>query len=94
MDLQTATVESFTPFLGTTFATESGELTLVTAQALPTRAHAPGVREPFRLHFTGAPPLLPQGIHPLTHPSLEELEIFLVPIAADANHITYEAIFN
>jgi hypothetical protein len=98
MDLRTVTVEAFAPLVGTAFSTVDGaELNLIEAKVLPQPPHIPGGRPPFRLGFTGAPPLLPQGIYSLTHAAstLETpLDIFLVPIAGNANGFTYEAIFN
>lgn len=51
-------------------------------------------REPFSLVFLGPrEPVLPQRIYELTHNELGELEIFLVPIAQDADGTRYQAIF-
>jgi hypothetical protein len=52
-------------------------------------------QEQFSLHFR-APLTLPsaQGIYHLTHETLGEGDIFLVPIVRDANALTFEAIFN
>ena len=53
------------------------------------------VAEPFTLTFRGpAAPILPQQIYPLTHESLGNWEIFLVPIGPDKQGMLYEAIFN
>ncbi|MDX6255772.1 MAG: hypothetical protein QOJ11_2106 [Frankiales bacterium] len=53
-----------------------------------------GMRDPFTLTFTGPPHLtLDQGIHPLTHPTMGMLELFLVPVAPDEGSVTYEAVF-
>lgn len=37
---------------------------------------------------------LPQHVYPLSHESMGEFEIFLVPIAADEQGFRYEAVFN
>lgn len=37
---------------------------------------------------------LQQGIYPLRHKEIGELNIFLVPIKADKNGLEYEAVFN
>ncbi len=51
-------------------------------------------RAPFSLVFLGPrEPVLPQRIYRLTHDELGELEIFLVPIAQDADGTRYEAVF-
>jgi hypothetical protein len=39
------------------------------------------------------PPFLPQGLYHLDHPVMGELELFLVPIGADRDGVTYEAVF-
>jgi hypothetical protein len=88
------TVDSFLPAVGRPFAVGDGlELELVEARALT--AQAPdGFRTPFRLEFRGpAEPVLEQRIHRLEHESLGTLEIFLVPVGANATGTTYEAIF-
>jgi hypothetical protein len=98
MDLQAATLETFAPFVGTIFSMEEGAeevaFSLAEAKLLPTPPYISGGRQPFRLHFTSTPPLLSQGIYRLTHAVCTPLDIFLVPIAGDANLFTYEAIFN
>ena len=51
-------------------------------------------RTPFTLLFEGPPePVLPQRIYRLSHERMPALEIFLVPVAADARHVAYEAVF-
>jgi hypothetical protein len=88
------TVDSFLPAVGRPFVAGDGlELELVDARALT--AQAPdGFRTPFRLEFRGpTEPLLEQRIHRLEHESLGTLEIFLVPVGANATGTTYEAIF-
>jgi hypothetical protein len=55
----------------------------------------PNIRQPFTLTFGVARSLqLPQGIYKMRNPSLGEMEIFLVQVAADANSSTIEAVFN
>jgi hypothetical protein len=51
-------------------------------------------REPFSLLFKGPKPVLPQRTWALENETLGRLEIFLVPIGADADGVRYEAIFN
>lgn len=66
---------------------------LVEARSLP--ASPSQGRQPFSLLFKGpASPLLPQRIYQLAHESEPEpLEIFLVPVSADASGVCYEAVF-
>ena len=50
---------------------------------------------PFALVLRGPrAPLLRQAIYALTHPRLGRIDIFLVPIAQDAECARYEATFN
>jgi hypothetical protein len=95
MDLSVVTVESFSPLVGGTLMNESGPLMLIEASVLSAPPHVAGGRQPFRLHFAGPAPMLPQAIYPLTLPSGEALELFLVPIGAiQGGEFLYEAIFN
>jgi hypothetical protein len=51
--------------------------------------------EQFSLLFAGpSEPQLAQGTYEIRHGTIGEFELFLVPIAADANHTSYEAVFN
>jgi hypothetical protein len=91
------TLDTFTPHVGTAFQaeTDAGGVELVLADAAGARHEPmPGARPPFTLTFRGpVRPMLPQGTYPLTHPSLGGLDIFLVPIGADAEGVSYEAVF-
>jgi hypothetical protein len=100
--LDKLTVEDFRPAVGQPFALDldgNGTLALeLTAAAThdpdASPADAEGVRSPFTLTFKGPEdPVLPQRIYRLTHDSVGPLEIFIVPIAQDADGTTYEAIF-
>lgn len=52
-------------------------------------------QESFALYFTGPDSsFLPQRSYPMRHEQLGDLEIFLVPIAKEADGYRYEAIFN
>jgi hypothetical protein len=54
----------------------------------------PGGRDPFALTFVGpADVTLEPGIQPLRHAQIGDLELFLTPVAADAQTRTYEAVF-
>ena len=51
-------------------------------------------RTPFSLYFMAPAELvLPQGIRPLVHDELGELDIFLVPVAREPEGIRYQAVF-
>ena len=68
------------------------ELAVESVQDLP--GHR--MREaPFSLVLRGPrAPLLAQATYALVHPRLGRIEVFLVPIAQDANSSRYEATFN
>jgi hypothetical protein len=67
-------------------------LTVESVDALPPHR----MREaPFSLVLRGPrAPLLPQATYALLHPRLGRVELFLVPIAQDAQGARYEATFN
>jgi hypothetical protein len=72
-----------------------GTLPVKLTEARPLGVRPESIREPFVLTFVlGRPLRLPQGIYKVRHAHLGEMEIFLVPIAADANSSTFEAVFN
>ena len=51
--------------------------------------------QPFSLSLSGPrQPLLPQGIYPLRHPQLGQVDLFLVPSGQDAQSTQYEVTFN
>ena len=55
----------------------------------------PGGRKPFSLIFRGpAQPLLPQAMYDFEHPLHGVLPIFIVPLSADSEGVTYEAVFS
>lgn len=96
-DLAAVTATDFETLEVREFARVVGEgeppvsITLVEVRAGRPR---PGLRDPFALTFTGPGHLtLDQGVHPLTHPAMGLLELFLVPVARDADVVTYEAVF-
>lgn len=101
VDLGAVTVETFAPLTGEPFALRADgapelALELLEARSLPDaqRPAADG-RQPFALIFGGpAEPLLAQQIVPLEHAALGRLELFLVPIARDADGARYEAVFS
>jgi len=55
----------------------------------------PGVRPPFSLFLVAEDPrILPQRIYRLANDALGEVSIVLVPVAKDAQGVTYQAVFN
>lgn len=67
---------------------------LIEARKLPAAPHLG--RQPFALLFKGPPsPVLPQNTYRVTHRGgAEPLDIFLVPVSADASGTCYEAVFS
>lgn len=96
--LESLTIADFAPRVGDRFridATEDGtgrDAELV--EAAPVGEAGPGGRVPFSLIFRDpGGVVLPQRIYRVDHPELGSLDIFLVPIGADAAGVRYEAIF-
>lgn len=95
--LDKLTIESFEPHVGTSFwlyvETRKIELRLTRAAKVMESEAARLARTPFSLFFL-APLLLPQQIYRVTHDAFPApMDIFLVPIARDADGFTYEAVF-
>jgi hypothetical protein len=89
------TLDDFAGLCGERFAlAELGSWAeLVEVQPLPAAPFSG--RQPFSLVFAGpAAPVLPQRTYRLAHARMPELDIFLVPIAADAAGARYQAIFS
>ena len=97
MALDELTLDSFSPHVGTVFVLRDADgdlsLTLAAADALPAPPGDRG-RAPFSLEFDGPhEPVHPQDTVALEHEAMGHLEIFIVPIAQDADHTRYQAVF-
>jgi len=69
-------------------------MTLIEVTALKGSA-TPARTVPFSLMFRGpARPQLSQGTYEFIHPRLGAIAIFIVPVGADENGVTYQAIFS
>lgn len=69
-------------------------LTLTAVRPFGT-APAGAQREPFDLIFRSEPQvMLPQGTYPFRHKSVGVIDIFIVPTAAGADGVTYQAVFS
>jgi hypothetical protein len=93
--LESLTLESFLPLVGTTFRLDvpgvTLDLVLSEATALAPR---PSGRRPFTLLFhEPACRLVPQATYPLDHPHLGRVELFIVPLGPDPSGMGYEAVF-
>ena len=96
--LDTLTLASFEPHVGTEFAvTVAGYSdTLTLREAIAARGAAPG-REAFSLTFHGARDdiCFEQQILPLVHPVLGTLEIAVTPLGRNTQgNFRYHAVFN
>lgn len=93
------TLELFQPEVGSTFGLAFPDarfaLELREAKALAYRDPHVHSRHPFALLFVCPDQrVLQQGTYAIDHERLGMLEIFLVPVGADADGVQYEAIFN
>lgn len=96
MDLATAKAEHFEPLQGDSFTAKEQDLTLqlVDVSALIGSETHPE-RQPFSLTFKGKRSEMPaQGLYRLEHPTIGELEIFLVPVGMEGEEYLFEAVFN
>ena len=97
LQLDKVTCEQFAACLNQDFEIvfPDGTLVLKLSEARPLGSRPESIRQPFSLTFLGPANLrLPQGIYKMRNAQLGEMEIFLVPIGADANSSTFEAVFN
>ena len=91
-------VEEFEPLVGTILRLSSGsdhvDLELTEARRL--RSPSPRQSSPFALvlRHNGAKQSFGQGMYRLHHPTLGEMDLFVVPIGPDANGMCYEVTFN
>ena len=93
--LRTLTVDDFVSHLGQPFVvTAEGRAVILSLQSAEvSRLMAHAGRQGFSLVFAGEASLA-QGMHTVGHPTLGDMELFLVPIGPCALGLQYEAIFN
>lgn len=71
------------------------ELKLISVTPRVNEPHEQAGMERFSVIFSGPPDFfLPQQIYRVVHPDMGEFEVFLVPIAQEANGFKYEAVYN
>lgn len=87
------TVDTFRPHVGTVFTLLAGDEVRVPLELVS--AEAPGEEGTrFALEFQGpGDPAYAQATVTLEHPALGTLQIFVVPVARDAEGTRYQAIF-
>lgn len=93
------TIAQFGPEVGSTFTISftNARFELELREATALKYHDPKIhaRPPFSLLFVCPDErLLEQGAYVIEHDRLGMLEIFIVPIKADADGLHYEAVFN
>jgi len=89
------TPEAYEPFLNTPFSLLIDGANARALQLLTVRRGIDDeVQLSFSLHFLAEGEKLDQGIYRLTHATLGELDLFLVPIQRRKTGILYEAVFN
>ena len=99
MAVQLLHFENFGPHVNSTFSLKLGETTVELALTEATRQVVrpfPGMmREPFSLIFRSSLQIvLPQRMYTLTHPTMGQVEMFMVPIGRDVRGVVYQAIYN
>jgi hypothetical protein len=97
LDLAEVRCEQFAACLNQDFELvfPDGTLPLKLSEARLLGVRPESLREPFALAFLGRAGLvLPQGIYKMRNPTLGEMEIFLVQVAADQTGSMFEAVFN
>jgi hypothetical protein len=99
MDAGDLTYDTFEGRTGQRFRdAETGaelELTTVEDTTAVLKNVPDGHRAPFSLLFRGpGDTLLPQSIRTLAHDELGDLDIFLVPVAQEADGYRYQAVFS
>lgn len=97
--LDQLTVDRFEPYVGSSFWVEfpneaKVELQLVRAAKVMESEAAQLDRHPFSLYFVGPKSyMLKQHIYRITHPDLEAMEVFVVPVGETAEVYQYEVVF-
>ena len=98
-DLSQITSADFTPYLQQPVAVHFDENTVVQSvisKVTEFNNYSPLERKSFSIELktTGDQVHRPQGIYRMIHPSGKFLDIFLVPVARDADGMRYEAVFS
>ena len=97
MQLDSLNLETFSPLEGTRFGLQSeghGPVNLVLESAAALSAAGQSSRTPFSLLFRGPSGLeLHQRIYRLSHETLGDVELFLVPMQPDDQGSLFEAVF-
>ena len=83
----------FTPYLHTQF--QIGDEEKLELELTSATDYSNAQLEQFSLIFTGPiSPCLPQRLYELSHPQMDNVELFLVPVGPDKTGNLYEAAFS
>jgi len=98
-DLSKITIDDFSKYLHQTMDvqfTDTQATPAVLTKVTALDSYTPIERSPFSLELQtrGDYTNRQQGIYPILHPDIKELNLFLVPIGPDANGMRYEAVFS
>ncbi len=95
MDLAEASAEDFNQLLNESFSIGVDDVEELVLTEVESKARMrDGGRQPFALIFRGPGDIvLPQRIYRLEHESTGPLDIFLVPVGQEDDHVLYEAVF-
>jgi hypothetical protein len=95
--MQTLSLTDFSDHIQHPFpvSVDGTRIILTLTQVTALKGGLPEGRKPFSVVLRGpAHPLLPQGMYDFEHPLHGVISIFIVPVGADADGVTYEAVFS
>jgi hypothetical protein len=95
--LDRLSLEDFSPLVGSEVDVSAygQQARLTVKEATLIKSPSPRASKPFHLVLSApATWRQPQGLFKFAHPSLGEIELFVVPIGPDASGFNYEVIFN
>jgi hypothetical protein len=89
-------ITDFEAQLNSTFQMYINDTTAFAVELIEVRKHG-NTQSPYQFSLKFSAPLtapVAQGIYKMLHEIMGEQHLFLVPIARDAEHLYYEAVFN
>jgi hypothetical protein len=100
MRLEDMTLETFAPFVGSSFTIrfsdrEPLQLKMTAAEPIMERVRSKKLkRQPFTVYFEGPDSVpLPQQIYEFSHEALGDMAMFIVPTGREDGVYQYEAVF-
>lgn len=97
--LESLTIDHFTPLLQTQFVihfTQEASHNAVLKRISPWGEPSDKYRQPFTLEFETdlSTHYYPQGVYRLIHPSLGQLDLFMVPVGLGSSGMCYEIVIS